>query len=155
MTPLFFQETMEANASQMYTLEDNDASLDFDQPVSEMTGEVGSETMRSRQSNMTTGSTGTFRDTHVDQEDADSLMKKQSLASIVNNPKKDSLVSKMASLVKSKVIGSSQPKFKPLKESQVEDSPAIPKVNPQKDFKDYMRKVSQPSVKAYQTNHPR
>lgn len=79
---------------------------------------------------MSSVSTGTFRDTHLDQDDAVSLMHEQSLASIVNNPKKDSLVSKMASLVKSKVIGSSQPKFKPLKESQVEDSTAIPKVNP-------------------------
>ena len=61
----------------------------------------------------------------------------------------------MASIVKSKVTGSSVPKFKALKESQVEDSPAIPKVNPQKDFKDYMKKVSQASVKTYQTNHPR
>ena len=72
----------------------------------------------------------------------------------MNNPKKDSLVKKMAQAVKSKVMGSSQPKFKPLKESQVEDSTAIPKVNPSKDFKEYMRKVAQPSVKAYQTNHP-
>jgi len=107
---------MEANQSSMYTMEDNDASLSFDQPMTEITGEAGSVTGRSQQSNISTVS-GTFRDTHVDQEDADSLMKKQSLTSIVNNPKKDSLVSKMASLVKSKVIGSSQPKFKPLKES--------------------------------------
>ena len=108
----------------------------------------GGDTQRSRQSNISTVS-GTFRDTCVDAGDANSLMHEQSLASIVNNPKKDSLVSKMASLVKSKVIGSSQPKFKPLKESQVEDSTAIPKVNPQKDFKDYLKKVAQPSVKAY------
>ena len=47
----------------------------------------------------------------------------------------------MASLVKSKVMGSTEPKFKPLKESQVEDNPSIPKVNPQKDFKDYFRKA--------------
>ena len=36
----------------------------------------------------------------------------------------------------------------------MEDSPAIPKVNPHKDFKDYMKKVSQPSIKTYQKNHP-
>ena len=58
-----------------------------------------------------------FRDTHIDADDANSLMHGQSLTSIVNNPKKASLVSKMASLVKSKVIGSSQPKFKHMKES--------------------------------------
>ena len=57
-------------------------------------------------------------------------MHSQSLTSIVQNPKKTSLVKKVASIVKSKVTGSSVPKFKALKESQVEDSPAIPKVNP-------------------------
>ena len=51
-------------------------------------------------------SSSTFRDTPVGQESARDLMKTQSLASIVNNPKKASLVSKMASLVKSKVTGS-------------------------------------------------
>ena len=60
----------------------------------------------------------------------------------------------MASAVKSKVVGSSVPKFRTLKESQVEDSAAIPKVNPQKDFRDYLRKVAQPSIKTYQGNHP-
>ena len=100
-------------------------------------------------------SSGTFRDTHVDQDDASSLLHSQSLASIVNNPKKDSLVKKLGAMVKSKVVGSTEPKFKPLKESQVEDSPVIPKVNPQKDFKDYFRKVGQPSVKTYLANHPR
>lgn len=82
-------------------------------------------------------------------------MHSQSLASIVNNPKKDSLVKKFGAMVKSKVVGSTEPKFKPLKESQVEDNPGIPKVNAQKDFKDYFRKVSQTSVKTYLTNHPR
>ncbi len=82
-------------------------------------------------------------------------MHSQSLASIVNNPKKDSLVKKFGAMVKSKVVGSTEPKFKPLKESQVEDNPGIPKVNPHKDFKDYFRKVSQPSVNTYLTNHPR
>ena len=57
--------------------------------------------------------------------------------------------------MKSKVTGSSVPKFKAIKESQVEDSPAIPKVNPAKDFKAYVRKVGQPCVKKYQQNHPR
>ena len=79
----------------------------------------------------------------VAEEDATSLMRCQNLASIVNNPKKDSLVRKMASMVKSKVVGSKEPKFKQLSEAQVEESTAIPKVNPQKDFKDYFRKVSQ------------
>ena len=64
---------MEANQSSMYTLETgDDASLSFDQndPTSE-----GGDTDRSRQSNMSTVS-GAFRDTHVDQDDANTLMKK-------------------------------------------------------------------------------
>ena len=148
VTPLFFHETM-TNASRMATEENND-SLSFDQELSA----DGDETFRSRQSNISSAS-GTFRDTFVDSGDASSLMHSQNLTSIVNNPKKDSLVRKMASLVKSKVMGSTEPKFKPLKESQVEDNPSIPKVNPQKDFKDYFRKVSQASVQTYFSNHPR
>ena len=101
---------------------------------------AGPDTLRSRASNMSSASS-TFRDTNVDEEDASSLMHCQNLASIVNNPKKQSLVKKMASMVKAKVVGSKEPKFKSLKESQVEDSTAIPKVNPQKDFRDYFRKV--------------
>ena len=114
----------------------------------------GQGSLSARESTMSAMTNGTFRDTNVHQNDADSLLHAQSLSSIVNNPKKDSLVKKMASLVKSKVVGSSVPKFKKLEESQVEDSPAIPKVNPQKDFKDYIKKVSKPSVKTYQQNHP-
>ena len=147
-TPLFFQETMEAsNMSRLVTGEDE---LSFEASAGEMTtegGEMGNETMRSRQSNMSSvSSSSTFRDTLVAEEDASSLMHSQNLTSIVNNPKKDSFVRKMASMVKAKVVGSKEPKFKALKESQVEDSTAIPKVNPQKDFKDYLRKVGQASV---------
>ena len=72
---------------------------------------------RSRQSVISGVSTGTFRDTEVGQDEATFLMHGQSLSSIVNNPKKDSMFKKMTSLVKSKVIGSSVPKFKALKES--------------------------------------
>ena len=106
---------MEANQSSVFgmgTTEDHDASLSFDQPAD--TSIDGDVTQRSMTSNM---SSGTFRDTHVDQEDASSLLHSQSLTSIVNNPKPTSLVKKMASLVKSKVTGSAVPKFKALKES--------------------------------------
>ena len=148
-------------ASNVSRLATNEDELSFEASASDMTteaadGGLGDETMRSRQSNISSMSKqSTFRDTMVDEEDASSLMHCQSLASIVNNPKKDSLVRKMASMVKSKVVGSKEPKFKAMTEAQVEDSPAIPKVNPQKDFKDYMRKVSQPSVQTYLNNHPR
>ena len=43
--------------------------------------------------------------------------------------------------VKQKVSRSGAPKFRPMTESQVDDSGLIPKVNPQKDFKEYMRKL--------------
>ena len=65
VTPLFFQETMEANQSSIYRLgtgeDDHDASLSFDQPPD--TSIDGNETQRSIVSNL---STGTFRDTYVD-----------------------------------------------------------------------------------------
>ena len=77
----------------------------------------GDETMRSHRSSTSNISSGTFRDTHVNEDAANTLLHSQSLMSIVNNPKKDSIVRKMASMVKSKVIGSSVPKFKALKES--------------------------------------
>ena len=135
---------------------EDEASLSFEQASIEMSAsDFGGMTDRSRQSNVSGASSGTFRDTAVGQDDANSLMHGQSLTSIVNNPKKDSLMRKMASLVKSKVIGSSVPKFKAVKESQVEDSAAIPKVNPQKDFKEYLRKVGTASVETYLKNHPR
>ena len=133
---------MEANITR--TGEDQDGSLSFEQAAEDdqsMEQDGAQDSQRSRQSTMSSQST--FRDTNVDEADASSLMHCQNLASIVNNPKKQSLVKKMASMVKSKVVGSKEPKFKPLKESQVEDSTAIPKVNPQKDFRDYFRKVGQ------------
>ena len=104
--------------SRLVTGEDE---LSFDASAGEMTtegGEMGNETMRSRQSNMSSvSSSSTFRDTLVAEEDASSLMHSQNLTSIVNNPKKDSFVRKMASMVKAKVVGSKEPKFKALKES--------------------------------------
>jgi len=77
---------------------------------------MNSGRLSARQSDIS-NATSTFRDTDLDQDDAESLMHGQSLISIVNNPKKHSLVRKMASLVKSKVIGSAVPKFKTLKEA--------------------------------------
>lgn len=39
-------------------------------------------------------------------------------------------------------------------ESQVDDSGLIPKVNPQKDFKEYMRKLKTADIQTYNENHP-
>jgi len=69
---------MEANTSRLATGED-DASLSFDQAEGDTTiegavagGEDGSDTLRSRQSMMSNAST--FRDTFVDEADANSLL---------------------------------------------------------------------------------
>lgn len=106
VTPLFFQETMEANTSsyRLNTVGEDDASLSFEQP-SELDAMGGDVSARSRQSNISGVSSSTFRDTPVDQEDAGSMMHAQSLSSIVNNPKKDSLLRKMKNMVKQKVTG--------------------------------------------------
>ena len=65
----------------------------------------------------------------------------QSLTSIVNNPKKDSVFKRMKTLVKHQIQGGPSPYFRTLKESNVEDSDSIPKVRPNKDFKDYFKKL--------------
>ena len=121
MTPLFFQETLETSARN-YSNEHNEDSLDFDEP----SGDMSLRSIHSEQTNMSSK----YRDTNVEQKEASQIMHGQSLASIINNPKKESLFSKMKTVVKQKVTGTAAPKFKPLDESQIEDSPAIPKVNP-------------------------
>ena len=73
--------------------------------------------LSARQSQLSSASSSTFRDTAVEQAEADSLMHAQSLTSIVNNPKKDSLLRKVKNMVKQKVVGSSVPKFKALSEA--------------------------------------
>ena len=107
VTPLFFQETMEANSSYRINTGEEEVSLTFDQSVE--VPESGNTSARSRQSVISGASTSTFRDTEVGQDEAVFLMHAQSLTSIVNNPKKDSMLKKMAKLVKRKVIGSSVP----------------------------------------------
>ena len=125
MTPLFFQETLETTAR--YDSNDNDEnSLDFD----DNPGEISQRSISSVASSK-------YRDTNIDQNKASQIIHGQSLASIINNPKKDSFMSKVKTLVKQKVTGTAAPKFKQLKESQIEDSQSIPKVNPEKDFKEY------------------
>lgn len=59
----------------------------------------------------------------------------------MNNPKKESILKKMTTLVRHKVTGKGAPYFKPLTELQVEDSSSIPKVQPKKDFKEYKKKL--------------
>ena len=59
------------------------------------------------------------------------------------------MFTKAINSVKQKVTRSGVPKFKPLKESQVEESALIPKVQPQKDFKEYFRKLKTADVATY------
>ena len=112
VTPLFFQETLEASASQP----DNDDSLCFDEADS-MDVEGGLESARSGNGGGEAGTSSTFRDTKVSTPKADSLMHGQSLVSITNNPKKESVFKKALNTVKQKVTGKGPPKFKVLTET--------------------------------------
>jgi len=47
-----------------------------------------------------------------------------------------------------------QPFFKELTEQTVEESPTIPKVNPKKDFRAYVKKLEECCINAYFENHP-
>ena len=59
----------------------------------------------------------TFRDTNVDAPMAHEIMHVQSLTSITNHPKKESMFKKAINSVKSKVTRSGVPKFKPMTEA--------------------------------------
>ncbi len=48
-----------------------------------------------------------------------------------------------------------QPYFKELTEQTVEESLTIPKVNPKKDFRAYVKKLEDCSISAYFENHPK
>eukprot|EP00347_Sterkiella_histriomuscorum_P013600 403364097 len=78
----------------------------------------------------------TFRDTELDENDAINLMKIQSLTSIINNPKSDTIYKQVSSFIK-KVNNND---FKQLKESQIPDSMSIPKITI-KDFQDYLNSI--------------
>jgi len=56
--------------------------------------------------------------------------------------------------VKNKVTGGGVPKFKAMTEDKVEESTLIPKVNPEKDFKEYQRKLKEARADIYHKNHP-
>lgn len=76
-------------------------------------------------------------------------MRNQSLASIVNNPKKESIFKRVKTLVSHKVTGKGVPFFKVLTEHQIEESSQIPRVNPAKDFKDYFKKLQDAEIDIY------
>ena len=115
VTPLFFQQVLEGHVNQTNDsiLFDEGDSIDID---------------GSFQSYRSTGET--FRDTMVDAPVAQDIMRVQNLTSITNHPKKESMFKKAINSVKQKVSRSGAPKFRPMTESQVDDSGLIPKVNP-------------------------
>lgn len=103
-----------------------DGDLSFDQDSnrlidtsSSMLGAAndGNVTQRSGQSTLSsTSSTVTFRDTFLEEEKAREIKNVQSITSIVNNPKKESMLRKVTRMVKKKVVGGGKPSFKPLRE---------------------------------------
>ena len=82
----------------------------------------------------------TFTDTEISHSEAMKTMRIQSLSSIVNHPKQETLMKKLGKMVKDNIKGkkhmSSRAKFvyKPMTEQDVPDSLHIPKVNWPRDF---------------------
>ena len=78
----------------------------------------------------------TFRDTELDEADAVNLMKIQSLTSIINDPKSDTIYKQVSAFIKK--VNKSE--FKQLKESSIPESFSIPKIH-MNDFKDYLDRI--------------
>ena len=89
----------------------------------------------------TVSRTDTFRDTEVSQADALNTMRIASLSSIVNQPKKDTLMKKLGRAIKDQVQGRKNAKgrtkfvYKPMTEEEVPESSHIPKVVWPQDFR--------------------
>lgn len=77
----------------------------------------------------------------------------QSLASIVNNPKQESMFKKVKTILKHKIQGGPSPYYSAMAEKDVEDSSLIPLVKPHKDFRDYKKKLAHPAVAHFHDNH--
>jgi hypothetical protein len=99
-------------------------------------------------SRMSNVSDGTFRDRELSEIDALKTMRIQSLTSIVNYPKKKTLIEKLGRMVKNNVqvkkhMNRSSQKnyhYKPLTEKDVPDNLNIPKVG-LKDFEKHIKKT--------------
>jgi hypothetical protein len=97
-------------------------------------------------------SSTTFRDTQIDQLQSDHLMHVQNLSSIVNNPKRKGLLAKAKDLYLKQT--GKKIAYRALTEKDVEDSAHIPRVNPQKDFRQYLRQLKDSNIDEYLANHP-
>ena len=76
----------------------------------------------------------------------------QNLSSIVNNPKRKGLYQKAKDFYNYQT--GKKVKYAEMTEKDVEESLIIPKVNPQKDFKHYLRALQECGVEEYLQNHP-
>lgn len=77
----------------------------------------------------------------------------QSLSSIVNNPKKQSVFSTVKTIIKQKIKGGPSPYYKAMKERDIEESNTIPAVKAQKDFRDYKKTLAHKCMPMYNENH--
>lgn len=74
--------------------------------------------------NESSNGASTFRDTEIEREEANNFMKIQSLSSIVNNPKSESLLRQVGTFIKKSTVK----EYKPLKESRIPESITLPKI---------------------------
>ena len=77
----------------------------------------------------------TFRDTELDEFEASNLMKIQSLTSIINNPKNDTLFKQISGFIKSNPM-----EYRKMTEHSVPESLTLPKVD-MKDFAPYLDSI--------------
>lgn len=77
----------------------------------------------------------------------------QNLSSVINNPKKKGLFQKAKDIYLHQT--GKKVAFKTLTEDKVEDSTSIPKVNPNKDFRVYLRALNEGgAITEFLANHP-
>jgi hypothetical protein len=80
----------------------------------------------------------TFRDTEIEEDTATSLLSMQSLSSIVNEPRPESVFRQLQQLV------GATSEYRPLKESAVPESYSLPKIA-FKDFSEYLAMIKEVS----------
>jgi hypothetical protein len=141
-TPLYFSETITASIAKAT----GDDQMSFDSHEEEKSS------VQSSSFGVSVSSSTTFRDTQIDQLQSDHLMHVQNLSSIVNNPKRKGLLAKAKDLYLKQT--GKKIAYRALTEKDVEDSAHIPRVNPQKDFRQYLRQLKDSNIDEYLANHP-